>query len=35
MNASRKRLGKSIKEKSREVVKRTWTLTLIQGRENE
>jgi tryptophanase len=35
MIASRKRLWKSLKEANKDVVKRTWTLSTRQGRENE
>jgi esterase/lipase len=35
MITSRKRLGRIIKEASREVVMITWPLLVRQGRENE
>jgi hypothetical protein len=35
MIASRKRLRKSLKEESRDIVKRTWPLSTRQGREKE
>jgi hypothetical protein len=35
MIVSRKRLGRSLKATSREVVMRTWPLSVRQGRENE
>jgi hypothetical protein len=35
MITSRKRLGRSLKVASREVVKRTWILLVRQGREKE
>jgi hypothetical protein len=35
MIASRKRLGRSLRETSREVVMRTWLLSVRQRREKE
>jgi hypothetical protein len=35
MIASKRRLERSLRETSREVVMRTWLLSVRQGRENE
>jgi hypothetical protein len=35
MIVSKKRLSRSLRETSKEIVKRTWLLLVIQGREKE